>query len=129
MWLAMLFRSRGEKERAKVVAKARRLSFLDAVFLIHHCNADTRRWWPDPKPPEIAPEEIFPAFDRGAYDEALAKVRKMRSDASYTGMAYFRYERVTHSFAQARALLRRENPGFSEESYTLATDAAILDNR
>lgn len=129
MCLFRLFRRRCEKERERVVEEARRSSFLDAVFLIHHCNTDTRRWWPEPKPPEITPDEVFGAFDPRAYQEALARARKMRSDASYTGMAYFRYERVTHTYAQARRLLRDQNPGFSERSYELATDTAILENR
>jgi hypothetical protein len=129
MCLSWLFGRRSDKDRAKVVEEARRAPFLDAVFLIHHCNTDSRRWWPDPKPPEIMPEEVFGSFDRAEYEEALEKVRKMRSDASYTGMAYHHYAQVKHSFAQARRLLRRENPGFAERSYELATDAAITDMR
>ena len=129
MCLSWLFGRRCEKDRAKVVEEARRASFLDAVFLIHHCNTDTRRWWSDPKPPVITPEEVFGTYDRAGYEEALEKVRRMRSDASYTGMAYHDYAQVEHSFAQARKLLRKENPGFSERCYELATGAAITDMR
>ena len=129
MCLSWLFGRRCERERAKVVEEARRAPFLDGVFLLHHCNTDSRRWWPDPKPPEITPEEVFGTFDSRAYAEALERVRKMRSDASYTGMAYFRYEHVNHTYAQARKLLRTEHPGFSERSYELATGAAITDMR
>jgi hypothetical protein len=125
MRLPRLFRRRCEREREQVVEEARRSAFLDAAFLMHHCNVEMRSWWPDPKPPEIAPEEVFDAFDRVAYEEALGKVRKMRERATYVGMAYFNYESVTHTFTQARRLLREENPGFSERCYELATGSAI----
>ena len=129
MCLSWLFRRKCEKERAALVEEARGAAFLDAVFLIHHANTQARRWWSDPKPPEITPEEVFGSFDRRDYEEALEKVRKLRADASYTGMAYHDYTQVKHGFGQARKLLRRENPGFAERSYELATGAAITDMR
>ncbi len=129
MWLSWLFPRKCEKERASFVEEARRAAFLDAVFLIHHANTYRQRWWPYPRPPEITPEEIFGSFDRHEFEEALGKARKLSSDAAYTGMAYFRYEHVKHTYAQARRLLRAEHPGFSERSYELATSAAITDMR
>jgi hypothetical protein len=129
MWWHRLFPRRCEKERASFVEEARNAAFLDAAFLVHHYNSRARRWAPDPAPPEITPEEVFGSFDRAAYEEALEKARKLSTDAAYTGMAYFRYEHVKHTYAQARELLRRENPGFAERSYELATGAGITDNR
>jgi hypothetical protein len=129
MRLTRLFTRKCEKERAALVAEARRAAFSDAVFLIHHYNTRARRWAPDPKPPEITPEEVFGPFDREGWAGALTKARKLSDAAAYVGMAYFGYEHVKHTYAQARKLLREENPGFSERSYELATGAAITDMR
>lgn len=129
MWLSWLFQRKGGRERASFVAEARRAAFLDAAFLVHHYNTRARRWAPDPMPPEITPEEVLGPTDRALWADALAKARKLSEDAAYVGMAYFRYEGVRHTYAQARALLRRENGGFSERCYELATDAAITDMR
>ena len=129
MCLSWLFGRKCEKERAALVQEARGTAFLDAVFLIHHANTQVRRWWPDPKPAEITPDEVFGTFDRREYEDALEKARKLSADAAYTGMAYFRYECVKHTYTEARQILRRENPGFAERSYELATSAGITDNR
>jgi len=44
-------------------------------------------------------------------------------------LAFFGYGQATYSFKQAQRLLRKKNPEFSELSYGLAADAAILDMR
>ncbi len=129
MRLSWLFPRKCERERAALVEEARGAAFPDAVFLIHHANTRARRWWSDPKPPEVTPEEVFGFFDRARYADALEKARRLSDAAAYVGMAYFEYEGVRHTYAQACQLLRKENPGFSERSYEMAADAAITDMR
>lgn len=117
------------KERNKYVLEARASGFLDAVFLIHYYNSDFKRWGPPPKPADITPQEVFGVFDEKQYDEAMKRARKLLSDASDVGAAFFEYQGVNRTYAEALALFRQNNPGFSERSYSLAASVGIRDMR
>lgn len=121
--------SHDQKVRDDYLQRAKCAPFLDAVFLIHYYSAHQLRWGAGPKPPAIEPGEVFDEMNMQRYREALSLVWRMWNDSTQVGLAFFGYSDAKHSYEEEMVLFVERNPGFSDRSYSLAAQAALIDLR
>ncbi len=100
------------KERESYVQRAKAAQLLDAVFLVHYYNAWRQKWGPPPK--------------QGQYADTLRLAQRMLDEASHVAMAMLKYPQAARSAEEEMQRFKNNNPGFSEESYTLAVSAAVI---
>jgi hypothetical protein len=117
------------EERARYVQRAKAAEFLDAVFLLNFYNRDVKRWGPPPKPKDIEPCEVFGQVNEEQYRSALKRAQDLLAQASNVGAAFFKYADAARSYEEELNQFKASNPGFSEESYSLAASCGIRDMR
>lgn len=115
--------------RARCVRDATSKSVLDAAFLCYYYNCFTKNWGPGMKPTDIDLAEVFPSLAAGTRLDALMRSARLFDDANRPAMARLGYREVESTYDEALARFRDDNPGFSEESYDLALQAAMVNNR
>jgi hypothetical protein len=115
------------KTRADYIRRIQAARLLDAVFLLFYYNEWTRRWGPlSERPPALDLSEALPTLSRSTYEHALALANRMWSGATPVSLALLKYPEAKRSYEEELTAFKAENPGFSDESYNLALDAACV---
>ncbi|WP_125889666.1 hypothetical protein [Pseudomonas luteola] len=108
--------------RSKTVQKASSQPLLDCVFTVLHYNNSQRLLGPGPYAPEILWEELSQSLNATHIASAEKLVAQLQREALKVGdQLYYR----NSAYEQMQETWKRNNPGFTEETYSQALGYAI----
>lgn len=112
------------QSRAALIERCRSLPLLDAAFE-WVCNRFTfGRSSSDEF--YIDQEELFHGVPPDQLEDAIARSERLRGGAGELAMAMLNYPQATRTYEEELEHFRRNNPGFSEETYALAQSRGMV---
>ncbi len=117
-----LFRS-----RANLIEQCKSEPLLDAALKLVNHNATFGRSPRDEF--YIDPSELLAGMPPDQVEAALARSRRLLDDACNVAMAALNYPQVTRTYEEELERFKRDNPGFSEQSYVLAERRGMVSMR
>jgi hypothetical protein len=111
------------RRRSEVIGKTADATLLDAVFHAMYFNEkELGEYFGCP----LDPAELQPHASADVIADAVQRSRRLYGGGNaYVGAAFFEYADEALTYEQAVAKLRHDNPGFSDDAYSVVIDDSI----
>jgi hypothetical protein len=115
------------RRRDEWIAKAKAApSFIDAVVVVAYYNIERRCIGPKPWAQEITVSDVFADYVECHYAECYRRSIDLLTKTAYVGASYWNYENAA-SYDESIKRMKKENPGFGDDSYKLAAAKSASD--